>query len=414
MALDLRTIGPDDIAAWHHAVNTGFTMPPTLTDEQVAKRREHLDYSRARGVFDGGGRCVAALRSVDQRLTHVGGASLASNAITNVAVLPTHRRRGLMTRMMAEDLAAAKERGDAVATLIAAEYRIYGRFGFGPATTTTAFRVDVLRSGRDPHRAGPEDGGEVSFADAAEVRKLGPELHERFRAGQPGAVDRSELWWRLATGEVVLGPAPWPEPFFVVYRDARGVPQGMLTYTSDSRWEGWRSEQTATVRDLFATTPAAERALWHFLLSVDWIMRIEAEERAPDDLLPDLLPDRRAAAVRSQNDFLWMRPLDVPLVLGSRSYAAEGELVLDVRDPMGLAGGRFALRASPEGADCSPTTRAADLSMEIGTLGSLCLGDVTAARLAALGRVDEERAGAVARADALLRTGRRPWCPDIF
>jgi hypothetical protein len=35
-------------------------------------------------------------------------------------------------------------------------------------------------------------------------------------------------------------------------------------------------------------------------------------------------------------------------------------------------------------------------------------------RLAALGRVREDRAGAGRGADALLRTSRRPWCPDMF
>lgn len=55
--------------------------------------------------------------------------------------------------MMAHDLTAAKDRGDVVATLIAAEYPIYGRYGFGPATWTTEWTVDVPRTGLDP--AGP-------------------------------------------------------------------------------------------------------------------------------------------------------------------------------------------------------------------------------------------------------------------
>lgn len=52
--------------------------------------------------------------------------------------------------MMERDLAAAKERGDVVATLIAAEYRIYGRYGFGPATSATQWEIDVTRAGLDP------------------------------------------------------------------------------------------------------------------------------------------------------------------------------------------------------------------------------------------------------------------------
>ncbi len=75
---------------------------------------------------------------------------MPADAVTNVTVSPTHRRRGLLTRMMAQDLAGAKERGDVVATLIAAEYPIYGRYGFGPATWATEWTIDVPRAGLDP------------------------------------------------------------------------------------------------------------------------------------------------------------------------------------------------------------------------------------------------------------------------
>jgi predicted acetyltransferase len=104
----------------------------------------------------------------------------------------------------------------------------------------------------------------------------------------------------------------------------------------------------------------------------------------------------------------------VPALLASRSYATTGDLVLEVHDPMGLAGGRFALSGSPEGAECAPTSRGADLTMGVGALGSLYLGDATATRLAGAGLLTEETPGAVSRANALLTTGARPWCPDGF
>jgi predicted acetyltransferase len=222
----------------------------------------------------------------------------------------------------------------------------------------------------------------------------------------------------MYTGEVRFGSDPsdpWKEPFYVLYRDAAGVPQGLLTFTTDDKWEAGQPASTAGVRDLIAATPAAERALWHFLLSVDWVATVDTGNRGPDDPLPRLLPNPRAAAVTQHSDFLWLRPLDLPRMLSARSYAAEGELVLEVRDPLGLAHGRFLLAASREGASCSPTaTRGADLTLGTGALGELYLGEISAARLAALGALDEERPGAVGRADLLFRTGRRPWCPDGF
>jgi hypothetical protein len=50
----------------------------------------------------------------------------------------------------------------------------------------------------------------------------------------------------------------------------------------------------------------------------------------------------------------------------------------------------------------------------VAELATLWLGDESAVRLAALGRVREQQEGAALVADALLRTSRRPWCPDIF
>jgi len=87
----------------------------------------------------------------------------------------------------------------------------------------------------------------------------------------------------------------------------------------------------------------------------------------------------------------------------------------DVTDESGPDGGRFRLRAAPDGtATCVPATEEADLSLSIADLATLWLGDESAVRLAALGRVRERQEGAAALADALLRTSRRPWCPDIF
>jgi predicted acetyltransferase len=109
-----------------------------------------------------------------------------------------------------------------------------------------------------------------------------------------------------------------------------------------------------------------------------------------------------------------VRILDVVRALEARTYEGEGALVLEVAGVDGLTGGRYRLDASPGGASCAPTTESADLALGLGDLGALWLGDESAVRLAALGRVREERAGAARKADALLRTPRRPWCPDLF
>ncbi|MFJ9620902.1 GNAT family N-acetyltransferase [Streptomyces sp. NPDC101181] len=416
MSLDIRTVTASEFADWMRAVGTGFLTPNSPSDELVADRLVGTDLARVQGVFDEG-RCVATFRSFDQRLTVVGGATVTTDAVSGVTVAATHRRRGLLSRMMATDLAAAKERGEPLASLIAAEYPIYGRYGFGPATWAAEWEVSVHRAGLDPRRSGqPEGGGRIETAEGADVRKLGPEVHERLAALRPGVVSRGERWWQQNTGS---GPRPehekWTEPFYVVHRAAGGEIDGLLVYGVDDKWGLAKQPlNTASVRDLLALNPAAERALWHYLCSIDWITTVRSGYRAPDDLLPLLLPDPRAARMITNADWLWLRMLDVPRALEARTYAVGASLVLDVRDDAGLAGGRFLLDVSESGARCTPTTRSADLALGVGELATLYLGDESVRRLVDLGRADELRAGAATTADAVFRTGRRPWCPDVF
>ncbi|MFC9704252.1 GNAT family N-acetyltransferase [Streptomyces sp. NPDC056943] len=414
MSVDVRAVTESDFSDWLRALQTGFLRPPHVPDGLLADRLANSDLTRTLAAYDRD-RIVATFRSFRQEVSTVGGGSLTADAVTQVTVSPTHRRQGLLSRMMSADLAAAKERGDAIATLIAAEYPIYGRYGFGPASWATEWSVDVSRAGLDPRRTGrPDDGGRIELTDGDEIRKVGPALHRRLAGVRAGVTDRTTRGWELGTG---LGYQldPWKEPFYAVYRSASGEVEGFVAYSADDKWDDAKQPvNTASVRDLIAVTPAAERALWRYVCSIDWITTVRSGYRAPDDLLPLLLPDPRAAKTLTHVDMLWVRVLDVVRVLESRTYPVEGSLVLDLRDADGPAGGRYRLDASPAGAACVRTTESADLALDVAELGTLAFGGESAVRLARLGRVDELTPGAAARAELLFRTPLRPFSPDIF
>ncbi|MFE0174334.1 GNAT family N-acetyltransferase [Streptomyces sp. NPDC059002] len=415
--VDVRAVADAELPAWLRAVQAGFLQSfAAMSDEAVANLRGRRPPTRTWGAFDGG-RVVGTFRSFGQEVTAVGGAPVAANAVSGVTVAPTHRRRGILNRMMAVDLAAAKERGDVVATLVSAEYPIYGRYGFGPATWVTDWSVDVLRSGLDPRWSGPDEpGARIDLVDGDDVRKVGPELHERLRAVRHGVINRDEDWWLRNTGQQATREFPWQEPFYALYRDPSGRVDGLVAYrTTNDEWDGSRLPQnTATVLSMTAVTPAAERALWHYVCAIDKVITVETGWLPPDDLLPQLLPDPRAARVTRHADWLWVRILDVVRALEARTYAVPGSLVLEIADGAGLAGGRYRLDATPDGAACVPTGASAELTLDVAELAELWLGDASAVRLAELGRITEGRAGAAALADALFRTPRRPWCPDLF
>lgn len=93
MSLDIRTITDADLPDWARARRTGYLLPPSVSKTELAFRRELMDLERTQGAFDDG-RCVATYRSFTQRLSVPGGASVTANAVSNVSVSATHRRRG--------------------------------------------------------------------------------------------------------------------------------------------------------------------------------------------------------------------------------------------------------------------------------------------------------------------------------
>ncbi|MFF7243731.1 GNAT family N-acetyltransferase [Embleya sp. NPDC008237] len=414
--MEIRTIGEEDIIPWTAAVGIGFLRVPDDTKENREKRIEHwrerADFARTRGAFDGG-RCVGTFRSFATGLTVPGGAIVPASAITNVTVSPTHRRQGLLTKMMGLDLADAAARGESVAILIAAEYRIYGRFGFGVATEYQKFTLDTLRTDFAPD-APVEAGARIELATPEEVAEVGPPLHEEFRRQRAGAIERTAMWWQMYTGLEPSPMSPTPPRFHAVYRDPSGKVAGLVGYRTDDHWDEFVPKVTLTVDSLIALTPAAEIALWRFCANVDYVNRVEGADRSPDELLPLLVQDPRAITTQSRRDFVWARILDAPAAFSARTYGARDRIVVEVHDDLGYAAGRFAIDGAAEQARCVPTGDPADLVLDASTLGALYLGAGSPVRLAVTGRISERTPGAAERAEALLRTPREPWCPDWF
>ncbi|WP_395295539.1 GNAT family N-acetyltransferase [Kitasatospora hibisci] len=412
-AVEIRAIAEDEIEPWDRALSLGFLRPHV--ESAADYRRLQWEPGRLLAAVDDG-RFVATFRSFDVELTVPGGAVVPANAITSVTVSATHRRRGLLRRMMSADLAGARARGAAVAILIAAEYNIYGRYGFGPATRGHGWNIDLQRT--RGLRAGlpTVPGGRIDFATMAEMRKLGPELHDRWRLTQPGALARDELWWKRQTGEIKVPGFDWKEPFAALHRDAEGTVTGAVVYKVDDNWDGSYPNCTLTVLDFLALDPATARALWRFVFSVDWVRKVVVENLGPDDPLPLLLDDPRAATPYAENaDFTWVRVLDVEAAFNARTYGAPGRIVLEVEDGEGWAAGRWAVEVAPDGTGrCTRTTDGADLALTVSQLGALYLGGETVPRLAAAGLVTELRPGAAAAADLLLRTPLAGWNPDGF
>ena len=328
--------------------------------------------------------------------------------MSGVAVLPTHRRRGVLTRMIIPDLAAAAARGLPVAILIAAEAPIYGRFGFGAATETARWSVDVRAAELAPHVV---RAGTVEILPETELRAVAPAVFEAAR--RPGALDQRDVWWDRTFG--LAGEPDHKPQTWLVHRSPDGTPDGYASYRPEESWVDREIRTVVHVDNVQHATPAAYTGLWSVLTSLDIVARVNAPELAVDEPLPWLLTDYRAARQASRQDHQWSRLLDPAAALSARRYESEGTVTFAVVDPQGWAAGTFRLEADADGAGaCTAVDAEPELTLPVDVLSALWLGggDLHAAALA--GGVAEHRSGAVGRLARLLRTMRAPWTPTWF
>jgi predicted acetyltransferase len=350
-----------------------------------------------------------------------GGAAVAMQAVSDVGVAPTHRRRGILREIMRAVVDQAVERGEPVAGLTASEATIYRRFGFGVATRYQTLSVDNRRlrlaeavvGDRGVGREPAAEPSRLRLASAAEAASLLPALWSRSWRRSPGELSRNAGYWAALDVDPEEDRDGATARFVVVHADAAGEPDGAASYRLKWNWASG-ADNVLAVEDVVATSDAVEAALLRYLLDVDLVNRVEW--KAPvDHPLRWWLADSRAVSVTREQDHLWLRPLDVGRCLSSRSYATTDALVVEViDDDRPAVGGRFRLDAGPDGAASARTTAEPDLSLGVADLGALLLGGVSWATLHRVGLVDERTPGAVARADALFRPERPPYCGTGF
>jgi predicted acetyltransferase len=336
--------------------------------------------------------------------------------VTAVSVLPTHRRRGVLRSLMHRQLADIAARGDEpVAALWAAETPIYGRYGYGRASSSA-----YLEFRRGEGALGPQAPADPRLtlrlaepaAAAAELAKV----HDAVLAGQPGFFARDDDWWgRVLHDEP--GERHGAGPLRCLLAEDAGV-RGYALYATRERWDGATGlpDGELVVRELVAADPVAGAALWQNLLDRDLIASVIAELRPADDPLLHQLLDQRRARERLA-DGLWVRVIDLPAALSRRAYSSPVDVVLEVTDAL-LPGnaGHWRLRAAGPGGDalCERTGQPADLALDVRELGAAYLGGTRLGTLAQAGLVRELRPGALTALSAAMTWDPAPWCPRIF
>ncbi|MFF7636894.1 GNAT family N-acetyltransferase [Kitasatospora sp. NPDC008050] len=410
--MEIRSTTDEDLDVFVDTLHAAFGRFPETPGEGAGVWWSALEMDRNLLALTPDGRPVGTAGAYSFELTLPGEVLVPAPGVTAVGVIPTHRRQGVLSAMMRHQLTELRARGEILSVLLASEALIYRRFGYGPATCTRRLTVPRHKAAFALPRARPTSGaaadapatGSVELLRRAECGEILEEVYDRYRRAQPGALSRPHRWWASGAGQPPISAAP---RYVAVHRDADGVPDGYASYSLDEAG-------TLTVDETIATSDDATTALARFVLGHDLVTQVVFKHVPPDHPLRWQLADFSAAQLGGDTDWLWVRLLDIPRALTARGWFLDGELVLDVDDPFLGEHGRYLLTVRDGKADCVPTDREPDLSLDVSDLGSVYLGGTAPSTLVRAGHIRAHRPGAAALADALFRAERAPHCLHWF
>jgi predicted acetyltransferase len=424
----IRPIGPDDFDALYAVDQQAFHGRP-LPEKQRAEILRHFEFDRSLVAFDGD--VAVGTSGIYSLRLSVPGAMAPVAGVTYISVLPTYRRRGILSSLIRRQFADIRDRGEAIAALWASESGIYGRYGYGTASWRArfSFRRGEGALGRHAPAAGP--GLRLRLAEPESVRAELAKVYEAMLPSRPGMFARDELWWNRVLATAHDGQVDGDPVRCLLAEDDSG-PRGYAIYSATGRWDGptFLPEGVLNIRETMATDPAATAALWADLLSRDLTTEFTAGMQPVDDPVLHMLADPRRARLHV-GDGLWVRLVDLPRALAQRRYSGPVDVAIEVSDPLlaenqgtwrlrteataGTGAGADSARAATGlAATCQPDTGPADLALDVSALGAAYLGGARLGSLAGAGLVTEHRRGALAALSAAMSWDPAPWCPQIF
>ncbi len=216
---EVRPAGGDEIAAFVSTFETAWGC--ASGDEQ--RGRTAMDVAAESPLAaHAGGEMAGTAMSFAMEPTVPGQVQLPMAGVSHVAVHPLRRRQGIMRALMRRQLDDLHARGVPVAGLGASEAGIYGRFGYGPATWDSSWR---LARGAARQLAALDEGCRLELADVPTAREVFPDVHEDARRSQVGDVRTYPGRWRD-----LLGDARQHGKHLLLCRDRDGHPSGYAIY----------------------------------------------------------------------------------------------------------------------------------------------------------------------------------------
>ena len=339
---------------------------------------------------------------------------MSAAGTTWVGVKPTHRRQGIMRRMMTGHLRQAVDRGDVLAALWASEATIYGRFGYGAAVDMqrltlgteglTTWRVDAPP---------PADSIRlVSLEDAIEV--IDP-IYEATRIRRAGMHRRSADWWRFQALSTRTSCMSGAEGKHVAVATVEGRDVAYAIYGLGEFSVTGQSRAQVIVTEIAGVDAASEVAMWRYLASHDLTAGVVARRRPVDDVLPLVIEDSRRIE-RRVTDALYVRVLDLQAALRARTFGDSAGFTMRVHDGMfDINDGTWRVEVAPEGVSVEAVAdTTADIELDVRELSMLFMGDVNIADLARAARVVVHNPDVLHQINAAFRTTEAGWAPEVW
>ena len=276
MTYPIRPIEVSELPAFGKVTDQAFnaSWPP---EGLLELDRMVFEAERSLAAFDGD-LIVGTTIAYSFTLTVPGG-QVPAAGVSAVSVMPSHRRRGVLSSLMRRQLADVAAGDEPLAALFASEAPIYGRFGYGLATEDYTF---TLRRGEVLLRPLPPDAGPAPALRLAEPRQVIDEvrhIYEANQASRPGMMSRNSNWWQQQTADPEFfrdGASPMR---CLIAEDESG-PRGYAFFSVKPEWgsDGIPAHRLS-VRELMWTDLAACAALWSDLLTRDLVAEFRARVR---------------------------------------------------------------------------------------------------------------------------------------
>ncbi len=398
MAIEVRTFQDDDreaafgvrVAAFRH---DRPSYDPSGDDDYTEDERRLV-------AVDGG--TVVGHLGVWELAQWFGDRAVPCGGVASVAVLPSHRRRGVASQLLAAAIDGMRERGEALSMLYPMTYTPYRRAGWEVGGTWLVREVPTRSLAALPRPTAPHS---VEAATADHVPAM-VDLHDRASRHNPGNLRRGGRMTQRYLGPDDDGFA------YVVLRE--GTPVGYVVYAHEPTDEPGAAYRLR-VRELVGEDGDAELAAWHLVGSGASAAFTTRFVSRPDEPLLLWLPegnDLRAAPFEHQ----WMtRLVDTTAAVAARGFpGVEGAAVeLHVHDPrVADNDGPFVLEVADGEGRLTPGG-AGTVHLDVGAFASLYTGWASAWTLAHAGRIDGASRGDLIELSEVF-AGRMPWSRNYF